>query len=86
MWKARPVVASSVGGIQDQIEDSVSGLLVKDPTDLASFAETLDRVLGNEVLARSLGKNARERVREKYLSPTSLMSFARLIEGTVAAR
>src|SRR5204863_1265536 len=34
MWKARPMVASRVGGIQDQIEDEVSGVLIDDPTDL----------------------------------------------------
>ena len=28
MWKARPVVASAVGGIQDQIVDGESGVLV----------------------------------------------------------
>ena len=35
MWKARPVVASRIGGIQDQIVDGDSGLLLDDPRDLA---------------------------------------------------
>ena len=34
MWKRRPVVGSKVGGIQDQIVDGRSGVLV-DPTDTA---------------------------------------------------
>ena len=37
MWKARPVVASRVGGIQDQIVDGESGLLIDDPLDLDAF-------------------------------------------------
>ena len=36
MWKSRPVVAGAVGGIQDQIEDGVSGVLIDDPSDLAA--------------------------------------------------
>jgi trehalose synthase len=36
MWKGRPVVASAVGGIQDQIEDGITGLLVA-PHDLPAF-------------------------------------------------
>ena len=36
MWKQKPVVAGRVGGIQDQIVDGESGLLVDDPRDLAA--------------------------------------------------
>ena len=38
MWKGRPVVASAIGGIQDQIVDGVHGLLLEDPRDLDAFA------------------------------------------------
>ena len=41
MWKGRPVIASAVGGIQDQIVDGVSGLLLPDPRDLSAFANSL---------------------------------------------
>ena len=38
MWKARPVIASRVGGIQDQITDGRDGLLIDDPHDLDALA------------------------------------------------
>jgi trehalose synthase len=38
MWKACPVLASRVGGIQDQIRHGHSGLLLEDPSDLVGFA------------------------------------------------
>ena len=41
MWKGRPVVASKVGGIQDQITDGRDGLLVEDPYDIEEFAGVL---------------------------------------------
>ena len=45
MWKGSPVVASRVGGIQDQIVDGRDGLLVDDPDDLEAFATVLGRLL-----------------------------------------
>jgi trehalose synthase len=85
MWKSRPVVAGAVGGIQDQIEDGHSGLLVN-PHDRAAFAAALDRVLGDGLLARSLGEGARARVLDHYLGDRQLRQYAELAEAVLSER
>jgi trehalose synthase len=77
MWKARPVVAGRVGGIQDQIENGVSGILV-DPRDLTAFGNGLQVLIDDPSLAAALGAAAQERVRERYLTPHYLGSYLRL--------
>jgi len=80
MWKGRPVLASAVGGIQDQIEDGVSGVLLKDPQDLEEFATALRRLLEDPAWAQRLGATARDRVRDQFLGIRHLLEYARLIE------
>jgi trehalose synthase len=80
MWKGRPVVASAVGGIQDQIEDGVSGVLLKDPTDLDAFADALCGLLCEPERMVAIGAAARERVRENFLGLDHLLRYAALIE------
>jgi trehalose synthase len=80
MWKRRPVVASAVGGILDQIRDGVDGLLVRNPSDLAEFGRALDRALCDEALARRLGEAAHQHVRDEYLSISALERWAVLLE------
>jgi trehalose synthase len=80
MWKRRPVVASAVGGIQDQIRDGVDGLLVHDPSDPEETAAKLRLVLGDPLLRVRLGDAAHERVRSEYLSVSSLERWADLLE------
>lgn len=80
MWKRRPVVASAIGGIVDQIEDGVSGLLLPNPTDLDAFAAALKRILADPKLAAALGEAAYLRARDKFLAVRSLLEFAALVE------
>jgi trehalose synthase len=83
MWKARPVVASAVGGIQDQIEDGVSGLLMRDPTDLDAMMTAVRRVLDEPATARALGEAAHLRVRDHLLGDRHLVQYAELFEEIV---
>ena len=83
MWKARPVVASRIGGIQDQIVDGVSGVLLDDPFDLPAFGAAVSALLRDPERARSLGRQAQERVRDEFLSLRSLLQYLDLIERLV---
>jgi trehalose synthase len=78
MWKGRPVVASRIGGIQDQIVDGEHGLLV-DPTDLLGFGNAVRRVLEDPALGARLGTNARRRVADSYLGVRHLIQYADLL-------
>jgi trehalose synthase len=78
MWKARPVVASRVGGIQDQIVSGESGVLV-DPTDLEGFGAALTSVLADAEAAAALGVRARARVGERFLGDRHLHQMADLV-------
>jgi trehalose synthase len=80
MWKARPVVASRIGGIQDQIVDGKSGILLDDPTDLRAYGEAVRQLLYEPERARSIGREAQERVRDEFLAVRSLMQYLNLIE------
>jgi len=78
MWKSRPVVASRVGGIQDQIVDGESGSLVG-PLDLAAFGNAVVAYAANPERARAVGAAARQRVREHFLGSRQLLQYLDLL-------
>jgi trehalose synthase len=79
MWKGRPVVASRVGGIQDQIVSGESGLLLDDPHDLDAFGALLVTVLEDRALAARLGEGARARVQDRFLADRHLIQWVDLL-------
>ncbi|MEZ5381189.1 MAG: glycosyltransferase [Microthrixaceae bacterium] len=84
MIKSRPVVASNVGGIADQITHGVTGLLVQDPTDLGTFAEHLRTILGDQDLASRLGEAAYQRAVDEFLVDTHLTHWLEVVRRLVA--
>lgn len=65
MASGLPVVASRVGGLQETIEDKVTGLLVP-PDDADALAEALIRILKDPELARRMGEAGHARARDRY--------------------
>jgi trehalose synthase len=83
MWKGRPVVASAVGGIQDQIEDGRTGYLV-DPGDLRAFGNRVSELLDDVHAAERMGEAAQTRVRDLFLGPRHLGQYIDLLERVLA--
>ncbi len=79
MLKGTPVVASAVGGLVDQVVDGESGLLVRDPHDLAEFGTAVCRILDDDDLRRRLGAGARARAIETHLGDTHLRRWLDVI-------
>jgi trehalose synthase len=84
MWKARPIVATKVGGIQDQIQDGVHGLLVDSPRDLDGVSLAMARILADPDFAIRLGSAARAKVIEDFLPTRHLLQYAELIDEGLA--
>jgi len=56
----KPVVAGRGGGVEEAVEDGVTGLLV-DPLDVNEIAQAIVKVLKDEELARRLGESGGKR-------------------------
>ena len=65
MARARPIVASAVGGVADVIEDGVNGTLVP-PGDASALAAALTQLQRKADHAWRMGRSAAETVREHY--------------------
>ncbi len=79
MWKSRAVTASRIGGMQDQIENGRSGVLLDDPRDLTAFGAAVSGLWRDRDRSRAMGEAARQRVRERFLGPHSLLAYLELL-------
>jgi trehalose synthase len=79
MWKARPVVASAVGGIVDQVVPGETGWLV-DADDIAGYAAAVCALLADPPAAEHMGAAGYARAHAEFLGDRHLMQWARLFE------
>jgi trehalose synthase len=85
LWKVRPVVASAVGGIVDQVIDDETGLLVDDPHDLESCGRAIERLLRDRAAAQRLAYNGRRHIEHGFLGDRHLLQYAELLTELIDA-
>jgi len=72
LWKAKPVVASAVGGIPLQVRNKLTGLL---SYGIAGTAFDIKQLLANPDYAQWLGQNGKEHVRHNFLITRHLRDY-----------
>jgi trehalose synthase len=86
MWKQRPVVASRIGGIRDQIEDGRSGVLLPDPRDLEQVGAAITEMLSDGERAQRIGLAAQRRVQQQFLGPHHLGRYFEVMQRVASKR
>jgi glycosyltransferase involved in cell wall biosynthesis len=77
MVRARPVVASAVGGLAETVIPDETGLLVP-PGDAAALAGALERLVRDRALAQRLGAAGAKRVAERFLAEQMVAAYEAL--------
>ncbi len=65
MERARPVIAASIGGLEDLVREGETGLLVP-PGDAEQLADAMLRLASDPELAAAMGLEARRRAVERF--------------------
>ncbi len=79
-----PVIASSVGGVSEIIEDRISGLLTP-PADASSLADAIEKLCEDRKLCGSLGEKGQQRIMDKFLLSDSIRRLEDIYQRLVAA-
>ena len=69
LWKAKPTIASAVGGIPNQIIDQLTGMLVH---SVDECAHQIRYLLTHPDFSQELGENGRNHVKENFLVTTGV--------------
>ena len=77
IWKGKPFVGGDVGGIPLQIENGVSGYLVR---DVQTCADRCLDILMDPALGKALGRRGKDHVRKHFLTPRYLRDYLRIFK------
>ena len=78
-----PVVAPGIAGIPELVEDGRSGFVVP-PADAASFADRIDRLLGDAGLRNQFGREGRSKIEREFSLNGECDRLSRILRAAVA--
>jgi len=84
MARAKPVVATSVGGIPEIVVDEQTGILVP-PHDPPSLAEALERLIRDKALRLEMGERGKARLSERFSSRRMVELTAEVYRDALAS-
>jgi phosphatidylinositol alpha-1,6-mannosyltransferase len=75
---AKPVVATSVGGVPDSVDNGKSGIVVA-PGNYEVMSRSIIQLLARDELKSSLGEYARRRVRERFCWSSTIAGYEKTL-------
>ncbi|MDH3719541.1 MAG: glycosyltransferase family 4 protein, partial [Planctomycetota bacterium] len=78
----KPLVATRVGGIPEQVVHEQSALLIP-PGDSAALGEAIQRLLEEPRFAQELGVNARQRFEDEFTSDVMISKYLSLVREII---
>ncbi len=79
LYKGTPVIAGRVGGIKLQVKSGWNGYLVN-PSNIKETAKMTKKLLLNDRLRRSMGKNGKKYVEDNFLVTSNVLEWVRLLK------
>jgi len=83
MAAGKPVVAMKSCGVQELIQDGLTGFLVE-PGNVQAMAERVDQLVSNPALRERIGINARKYAQEHFSDQESMNAIVRIYQKLVA--
>jgi len=83
MAAGKPVVGLRSGGVQELIQDELTGFLVQ-PGNIQAMAERVDQLVSNPALRERIGINARKYAQEHFSDQESMNAIVRIYQKLVA--
>lgn len=81
-----PIVSTRLGGIPEVIQDGVNGMLLDHADDPEELARNILAVLQDPALSQRLGRQARQRVLERFSWPHIAQEQEAVYDGILASR
>jgi glycosyltransferase involved in cell wall biosynthesis len=78
-----PVLATHIGGLDEQVVDGVTGVLVA-PGDAQALADGLGRLLGDAALQRRLGRQGRATAEQDFAFSRTVDAYEQLYQELIA--
>lgn len=85
MSLGKPVIASNLAGVPEQIEHMKSGILV-DCGDVDALAEAMQLVADDPVLRERIGKNAQQRFAERFTAEIAVSGYLALYHEVIGSK
>jgi glycosyltransferase involved in cell wall biosynthesis len=80
-----PVVATAVGGIPEQVDDGITGLLVA-PEDSSAMASGIERILKSPELSAQMSQAAASKAKTHYSIELQTERYLRWFEDILQAQ